>query len=52
MGYFSSKYELKIEVPSGISLDLEANDGHFHIENISSAITIKSDDAKYRSGSM
>jgi hypothetical protein len=45
VGYHSEKYTINIEVPEGVSLDIDGDDGDYFIKSVNGAIELDVDDA-------
>ncbi|MEQ8304446.1 MAG: DUF4097 family beta strand repeat-containing protein [Cyclobacteriaceae bacterium] len=45
IGYYYERYEVKIDVPEGVSLIVKGDDGDFFIKNVNGSIEIDVDDA-------
>ena len=44
VGYQHEKYEIRIELPAGVSLSVNGDDGDFYVRNINGAISMSIDD--------
>jgi hypothetical protein len=44
IGYFSEKYTILLEIPSGVSLIIHGDDGNYQLKNIGGAIAMNVDD--------
>lgn len=45
IGYYSEEYRIDVELPEGVSLKVDGDDGDYYIKNVNGAISLHMDDA-------